>query len=172
MNQVKPKSEFHGPSPSPKLANEPRPELTKADAQILHGALVKGDQAIARQTDIIELHKRIVAMLTTLNTGLGEQQVKKAAEDRTALVKKLEKIELGVNGMEAVLRIEMAPQLERMLDEAFARHMPKQKPLRARMLVIIAAVCTGLVIGAAYSEQLKEAYILAVAKISPIFGTK
>jgi hypothetical protein len=157
MNQVKPKSDFQNPVSAA--------VLTGADAQLLHSALVKGEQAIARQKDMIEMHKRFVAMFTTLNTGLGEQQSRKAAEDRAVLVEKLESMEHAVNGMEGVLRIEMAPQLERMLDDALDRREPKQNPRRFRVFWVILALIVGLAIGTLYSEKIEETSFQAMGRI-------
>lgn len=151
MNQVKNQSEFEAPMSAPV---PPEPKITKADAQFLQSVLVEGEQAIARQRDMVEMHKRIVSMFSTLKIGLSEQHAKKASEDRAALVQKLNKMESSVNGLEGALRIEMAPQLEQMLEVALDRRVPREKQRRFGLLGILMASIVSLAAGARYSVEI------------------
>lgn len=162
MNQVESKSAYQGPVLNPVLG--------EADAKLLHAVLIRGDQAVARQKDLIEMHKRLVNMFTTLKVGLGEQQARKAAQDRKALVQRLEEMERAVNGMEGVLRIEMAPQLEQMLDAALERRLPRPGRRRFRFVGLVLAVLAGLTLGTLYSEPIKQETIRAVAKLELFSG--
>ncbi|MEX0309020.1 MAG: hypothetical protein AB3N17_02120 [Tateyamaria sp.] len=134
----------------------PARKLSDADAQFLHAALVDGEHAIARQKDMIELHKRIVAMFTTLNSGLGEQQSKKAEKDREILVAKLDEMGRAVNGMEAAFRIEMAPVLEQMFVNALETRLPKRRSKWPLVIVFLLALASGLGFGAVYSDLIVE----------------
>jgi len=163
MNQAHPKPKFDNPVPSL--------TLTKSDAKLLHNVLLSGEHSLARQQDVIELNKRIISMFKTLNLGLEEQQNNKAAQDRKVLIEKLDKMELAVNGMEGMLRIELASQLESVLESAFDRRIPKQRPRRSLLGISLLSAVAGLILGVLYSDVLGRFYSQASAQLIVLYSS-
>ena len=70
---------------------------------------------LATQKDLIELHKRMVTMFTTLNQGLSDSAAQRAKDDRAAVIERLETMERSVSDIEGALRIELPPTLEKIV---------------------------------------------------------
>lgn len=150
MNQVNPNTSFEPKQPDLKLG--------EADALFLRNRLLDGEKALARQQDLVELHKRMVAMFATLNTGLGEQQDKKASQDREILSAKLDEMNRSVNGMEAAFRIELAPTIEKILHDALRSQAVAKRSFWKSSYVFVLALALGVAIGVIYSETIMEVY--------------
>jgi hypothetical protein len=129
--------------------------LTPKDAQILLEGLVQGDQALARRKDLGEMYKRIVAMLTTLETGLSERQTARADQERSAMSERLDQIERSVNGVEGVLRIEMDQLIRRAIGDSSVGQPREPSGRRAvRRVMHLAVLCTAVLAGAVFSDQI------------------
>ena len=130
--------------PNPATPNPATPEPATPERRLLE-ALTMGENAVARRKDIGELHKRLVAMLSTLQQGLSETQANKAADDRAELVARMDQIDGAINSMEAALRIELEPKLELMVRSAFMQSVgrpPNRLFAALRQCVLISAALT------------------------------
>ena len=146
-------------APSPTVAAQPRAApprlLTEADLRMIHAALIQGDDALARRKDLGEMHKRFVAMITTLQQGLGEAEASRASADRAAVVARLDQVERAINSMEAALRIELEPMLQQTVHDMIAQSSASRKPILRKSLMLLIAALALLAIGASYSEQIQ-----------------
>ena len=128
----------------------------------------KGTDAPVTQRDLVEFHKRVVEMFATLNQGLSDTALKKAAEDREEICKRVDEIEQAINSMEGLLRIELAPHIRTVLHE----EMEDQRQLsRSRFgtLVTWAAAGTALLfIGAFFESEIKEFVTVAAGYLEPV----
>lgn len=140
----------------------PAPVLTEADIQVIRAALTQGDDSLAKRKDIGEMHKRIVAMFTTLNQGLAESQSKKAADDRIAIEQRLEAMERSIDTMEGALRIELPPLLQEMVNGSAAAS-GKDMP-RSKILTTVAIFCVGIALGSIFSAEV-------VGTVTHVFST-
>ncbi|WP_417585520.1 hypothetical protein [Pelagibacterium sp.] len=127
-------------------------QLTTEDIERL-GKLLTGDRLpMAARSDLVELHKRIAVMFTTLNDGLSEIHAKKAAADRAELCARIDWMEEAVNRMEGALRIEFEPVLKTALTEVMASRLTTQRShgsQRIRALIGLGlALSVGIVLGA------------------------
>lgn len=162
MNQIKPTVNY-AQSPD-------RKTLTKTDATALHKALVSGDHALSKKSDLVELHKRMVAMFATLKDGLGEISETKAAQDREAVCTRLDEIELAMNSMEGLLRIEMAPKIRAMLNEVLEEMKVRRERRWPRVVSTLLFLGVGLGLGAVYAEVLLQLASTTVTGILAIIG--
>lgn len=146
--------------------NEEKATLTVADAQLLYKALVMNSAPVARRGDLVELNNRIVKLFTTLNTGLGEQHMAKASEDRAALVARLDEMETSVNRMEGALRIEFEPLMRKAMEDVVSQHVspPRRLGLMRGLLggLMLAAM---LALGAYFSDELQGLAQMAIAAL-------
>lgn len=140
-------------------AQSSQPSLGPADLRLLNQLLHGGDRPLAERADLVELHKRILTMFTTLNEGLGETQDRKAAQDRAALGARIDDLEAAVNRMEGALRIEMEPVLR----DSFARVIAETaRPQRSwwdrlgRAGALALLLGAGLTLGALYHGELRS----------------
>lgn len=136
-----------------------QPSLGPADLRLLNQLLHGGDRPLAERADLVELHKRILTMFTTLNEGLGETQDRKAAQDRAALGARIDDLEAAVNRMEGALRIEMEPVLRDSFARVIAETARPQRSWwdrlgRAGALALLLGV--GLTLGALYHGELRS----------------
>lgn len=186
MNQVSGQDTYKGtPADKPvDAANKPAPakaapvksgvastrSLTEADMLALKKFLVTGDQAIARQHDLVELHKRFVKMFETLNQGIGEMYVNKADKDRQILSERLDTMEEAVDRMEGALRIEFEPALRAAMADVVAdTAKPKRRWLRGAILAS-ALILGGILAGAAFQEPVRETVFSIVSGMETQFG--
>ncbi|WP_052272520.1 hypothetical protein [Leisingera sp. ANG-M7] len=124
------------------------PRLSAAVLAQIADVLREGEVPLAAQADLVELHKRIVALFATLNEGLGAQAAQKAAADRAALTTRIDQLEAAVNRMEGALRIEFEPVLRAALAEALAQAAPKPRRRWLGGLAAGAALAAALAAGA------------------------
>lgn len=163
--QVEPKQK------NPALEEE-KATLNAADAQLLYKALVLNSAPVARRGDLVELNNRIVKLFTTLNTGLGEQQKAKAAEDRAALVARLDEMETSVNRMEGALRIEFEPLMRKAMEDVVQQHVKTRKSSGVlRGLVWIFTLATALGLGAYFGDELLRLGELITSSVGTVIGT-
>lgn len=128
--------------------------LDPADIAALHAALTNGPDGLVRRRDLGDLHRQTVKLFQTLNDGLGEQQRLKAAEDRSVLIARMERLEKSVNAMEGAVRIEMAPLLRGMLDEALAAQAVRQSSRSYRAMWLGAGLTAGLLAGVFFADAI------------------
>ncbi len=149
MNKINPKATYESADPK-----QPMTGITPSQIETLQRELAKGENAVATQRDLIELHKRMVAMFSTLKDGLGEQHAKKAELDRSVLSARLDKMEKAVNRMEGALSIEFAPLVSAAINDALDKKAaaPQRKIWTISGGVVLAVA--GLVAGAAFSGEL------------------
>ncbi|MEW2915375.1 hypothetical protein AB1A62_21850, partial [Leisingera sp. JC11] len=147
------------------------PRLSNAVLAQIATVLRQGEVPLAAQADLVELHKRIVEMFTTLNEGLGERQAQKAAADRAALTARIDQLETAVNRMEGALRIEFEPVLKAAVAEALAQALPRprrrRRGLAAAALLLAAA---GLAAGVYWHAPLQQAAEAAAAAVESRTG--
>jgi hypothetical protein len=163
MNQIHQTQTFASATKNSDAPQEPGTELrlTTGDARALHAMLVQGNDALARRKDLGDMYKRIVATLTTLDTGLTERQEARADSDRALLSARLESMETAINSVEGVLRIELEPLVRAAVDEAVAGQLGEARPRgRTRALgrraLQLAALCGVLYTGAVFSGEIKD----------------
>lgn len=154
-----------------KSAPTPAPVLTEADIQSIRMALTQGEDSLAKRKDIGEMHKRIVAMFTTLNQGLAASQDKKAADDRTALERRLEAMERSVDNMEGALRIELPPMLQEMVIEATSAKISGREVLTSRTVMWAIVFCSGMAMGSLFSTNITSAVTSIFSAVAGGFDT-
>jgi len=165
----------------PRAQPQPGPRLQDEDLRMLRQALLSGEDALARRSDLVELHKRFVQMFETLNTGLGDMHAARAQADRDALSARIDAMETAVNRMEGALRIELEPVLRQTFAESLAETQAVQTPHRKRSLWLVAALVAGLTLGTVFHTPLsagstaivsraETAITLILLKLSPNGG--
>ena len=186
MNQVSGQETYQGtPADSPAAAKKaatpdngtqkttevaPQRRLTDADLVAIKKFLVTGDQAIARQHDLVELHKRFVKMFETLTHGLGQMYTDKADKDRQMLVARLDDMEESVDKMEGALRIEFEPALRAAMADVMAETAkPKRNWLRGA-IIATALILGGILAGAVFQEPVRETTVSIVSGMETQFG--
>ena len=186
MNQVSGQETYQGtPADAPAAAKKaatpdngaqkttevaPQRRLTDADLVAIKKFLVTGDQAIARQHDLVELHKRFVKMFETLNHGLGQMYTDKADKDRQMLVARLDDMEESVDKMEGALRIEFEPALRAAMADVMAETAkPKRNWLRGA-IIATALILGGILAGAVFQEPVRETTVSIVSGMETQFG--
>lgn len=148
----------------------PQRRLTDADLQAIKAFLVTGDQAIARQHDLVELHKRFVKMFETLNDGVGQMYVDKADKDRQMLVARLDTMEESVDKMEGALRIEFEPALRAAMADVVADSVKPQRRWVKGTLLATALIIGGILAGAVFQEPIRETIFSTVSGMETQFG--
>ncbi|MDT8853479.1 hypothetical protein RNZ50_00225 [Paracoccaceae bacterium Fryx2] len=164
MNEINTSADFR-PGQAKPAAQGARPAAARPEPQDLRAliaALTQGEDALARRRDLGELHKRLVAMMATLNTGLGEAQAARVREDRAELVARLDQIERAVNSMDGALRIELEPMLRGLVQEAVgnATARPSGGLFRDMRLWII--IAGAIAVGAVFSNGIRGAAMVAM----------
>lgn len=140
------------------------PILTEADADVIKAFAGKGMSGFARQGDLVELHKRIAEKFTALPKEFSVQtgQSHKALETQLEAVDGgLGKIETSLNGLEAALRIELAPALSAVITETLAAQAPRPKGGLRRMVGLVVIVGTSLALGAYFHAELTQGFAQA-----------
>lgn len=159
MNEIKTKPVFEaGRAASAEAPAKAGPalQLGRAENGAVKGRPTQPVAAPATRRDLVELNKKIVAMFRTLNEGLSDQASQKAAADRRALAERMDEMTDALNGMEGMLRIEIAPQFRMMLNEAFSEYLPQRR--RRHSVVMGVLLCgAGVVIGVVFSDQIAAA---------------
>ena len=182
MNKVNPTSEY-GPQspiaqeikpifPSKEQSNDDRNSAKAMAASKAPSQSQAGDEP-ALKRDLVELHRRIVTMFTTLNKGLAEGSERKAAEDRAEITARLDRMEEAVNKMEGILRIEMAPQIRAIVQEELEDQRLTVPSVRmvwlGRMLMLGGALAFGVV----FADQIQTgaaSFFDLLGKLVPIWG--
>ena len=107
-------------------------------------ALVDSSKDYARREDLVKMHKSLLASLRALGEGLEGRIEAKAAADRAELSGRLDEVEAAVNGMEAVLRIQLLPEIRSAVEEALDKRAPKAgRRFPAIFLWILSVVLVG-----------------------------
>ena len=114
--------------------------------------LGEGERPLARRHDLVELHNRIVKLLTTVNEGLGDMLATKTRNDRAVLSQRIDGLEASVNRLEGALRIEFEPVLKRVVEEAVAAKSGTVDR-RGMRLALAAALMAACVAGGAYFDK-------------------
>jgi len=135
-------------------ANAPRrAAFSEADARLLQRALVTGEGALARRSDLVNMHSSVVKLFETLNQGVGEMYVAKAEKDRSALSARIDGLEEAVNRMEGALRIELEPVLRAAMADVVAQQTPV-KTSRGRIAWTGLALALAVTAGAVFHAPL------------------
>lgn len=158
MTEIQTGAEFKSPParPTGDLKNPPNLLLRDDDLQNIYAALTKGEGALARRRDLGEMHKRLVAMITTLNQGLGDAQTAKAAADREIIDQRLDQMERAVNSMDGALRIELEPMLRTIVSQAVDANSVRGLGRPVRLSLIAFFFCVGLALGSIYNAQIGQ----------------
>jgi hypothetical protein len=152
--QSKVRAPGHSDNPDNPVKPQTRPSLNEADLRLLQRLLSEGDAALARRSDVIELHKRIIKLFETLNQGVGDMYVAKAEQDRSMLSTRIDGLEDAVNRMEGALRIEFEPVLRQTLSQVVAEQNGVQPARRGRGLWIMTVLIAGLALGSVFHAQI------------------
>lgn len=150
MNEITRTTKYEGTA-APKT-----PYLSNEDARQLKTALIAGDDPMAKRSDLVAMHKRLVEMNTTLGQGLNEAMAKQADATRKSVDGRIGNLEKSVNSIEGALRIELAPLLDRMVAEAVeARTPPARRPVRTT-LAAVALIVVGVAIGTQFHDTVRS----------------
>lgn len=151
-------------------ANPPRRAvLGEADARMLQRVLGTGEGALARRSDLVSMHARVVKLFETLNQGVGQMYVAKAEKDREGLSARIDGLEEAVNRMEGALRIELEPVLRAAMADVVAQQAPVKKGL-ARLLLTGLALAVAVTAGAVFHAPLVEGVSNLEAQVSEIMA--
>ena len=146
------------------------PILQDIDLQNIRSALTKGDDGLAKRKDLGEMHKRFVAMFTTLNQGISEAQISKAAEDRAQIDQRMDQMERALNSMEGALRIELGPMLERMVSEVISKSDLNRRPHSWRSISVAIIFVVGVAMGAFFEPRIQELSMQSLSSSSSDLG--
>lgn len=119
--------------------------LTREDLEQFTASIMAGENALARRRDLSEMHKRLMTALAEIDKTAGAEGIPTAA--------RLDTIERGMSSIESALRIELAPLLRDIVNEALeARSEPKRRSLAS--LVFGAAIfASGIGAGMFYAAH-------------------
>ncbi|PRY91497.1 hypothetical protein [Donghicola tyrosinivorans] len=131
--------------------NDPQPTLNSADMRRIATLLHNSPSPIATREDLAALQNRNTQLFSTLQSGLAALADKKAEQDRSELVARMDRLEESVNRMEAALRIELEPVIEKTVAAAVAEGQRKGQVGHGIRLAAVALIA-GLVIGAVFSN--------------------
>lgn len=165
MNQKIASPDFNAASVSPRTTPPPADTAPPKDLGLpgLLAAMMEGENALAKRKDIGELHKRLIAALTTMNSGLSEAQAMRVAEDRKQISEKLEEVERAINSMEGALRIELEPMLRNILIDATEQHHAPKRSFSRKFMSLSFVFSAGLFFGSIYQPWIEKAYLATVA---------
>lgn len=157
MNQINPKPNYTGPKvepqePIPNRAGASRAQLTSDKASIDPQDADRKTPATRR--DLVELHRRVVSMFTKLNEGLSETALRKASEDRALLGARIDEMERAVNRIEAMMRIELLPEMRAMLNEELRRHVRPRRKLVGPVLLSLVMTSAAMIGGAYFAPEI------------------
>lgn len=133
------------------------PILTEADADVIKAFAGKGMSGFARQGDLVELHKRIAEKFGTLPKEFSAHtdQAHKAIQSRLETLEGgLGKVETSLNGLEAALRIELAPALSAVITQTLAEQTPKPRGGLRRGVGFLLIAGASLAVGAYFHAEL------------------
>ncbi len=157
MTEIQTGSEFKSPPATPTGDfKQGARVLRDDDLQNIYAALTKGDGGLARRRDLGEMHKRLVAMVTTLNQGLGDAQIAKAAADRAELGQRLDQMERAVNSMDGALRIELEPILRTIVTDAVSANNTPRNRQPVSVFLSLVVFIAGIALGAIYAPEIKD----------------
>ena len=156
MTELKAKSDFTSPpaTPADPFAAIGGAGTIEVELRKFYAQLTTGDDALAKRKDLTELHKRIVAMFTTLNQGLVDSQAAKALEDRTQLIERLDHVERAVNSMEGALRIELEPLVTNIVTSVVSKTGDKSHASRMPSSLIVLGICLAIGFGAYFDRYI------------------
>lgn len=160
MNQVHQTETFKPTSEKTVLKAEQnqRVRLTHGDARALHAVLIKGDAALAQRTDLGDLYKRIVTMISTLDTGLSERQEAQSSKIHNLLSTRLDGVERSINEVEGAFRIEMEPMLRATVNQAIEEKLSQTdtrvRPSLGRRLIQLLILCICFYIGSLFPSEI------------------
>jgi len=132
------------------------PILQDIDLRNIRSALTKGEDGLAKRKDLGEMHKRLVAMFTTLNQGISENHAAKAAEDRAQIGQRMDQMEHALNSMEGALRIELGPMLEKMVADVISKSSLSRRPQSWRSLSVAVIFVIGVALGAIFEPGMQQ----------------
>jgi len=132
------------------------PILQDIDLRNIRSALIKGDDGLAKRKDLGEMHKRLVAMFTTLNQGIGESQALKVAADRAQIDQRMDQMERALNSMEGALRIELGPMLEKMVSDVMSKNNSGRRSYSWRSLSVALVFAIGVAMGVFFEPKIQE----------------
>lgn len=139
------------PAAAVPAGNDPQPTLNSADMRRIATLLHNSPSPIATREDLAALQNRNTQLFSTLQSGLAALADKKAEQDRSELVARMDRLEESVNRMEAALRIELEPVIEKTVAAAVAEGQRKGQVGHGIRLAAVALIA-GLVIGAVFSN--------------------
>ncbi|MEC9199865.1 MAG: hypothetical protein VX974_19850 [Pseudomonadota bacterium] len=139
------------PAAAAPAGNDPQPTLNSADMRRIATLLHNSPSPIATREDLAALQNRNTQLFSTLQSGLAALADKKAEQDRSELVARMDRLEESVNRMEAALRIELEPVIEKTVAAAVAEGQRKGQVGHGIRLAAVALIA-GLVIGAVFSN--------------------
>lgn len=166
MNEINTTADFH---PEPSANSTPRQAAAgqpAADMRALVVALTQGENALARRKDLGEMHKRLIAHLSQTSEGRLEAGAAQSAEDRAAILLRLDQVERAVNSMEGALRIELEPMLRATLQEIVGGNATKKPRTLPGILAALLLVAVSAGIGAANADRIGGTAIAAIEALN------
>lgn len=158
MNKVNTKEKFEQ---EPVVVDKEKPTKKSAASTAREKSATRGD--------LVDLHKRMVEMFSTLQDGLGKMSDQKAAKDRLEICEQLNEMERSVNTMEGMLRIEMVPQFRAVLNDALEERrigvQPRVRPIIVKGLFLL----VGLGAGTFWSSEIMQMVNSSTAYLNTIF---
>lgn len=135
--------------------------LNEADVKVLREGLGKGLSGYARQGDLVELYNRLLERLEPAQAEGAETPSEEGAsvpqathQELDRLLERMHSVEEGVTGLEGALRIELAPFLGQVVQEAIAETRPQTRTGWTTGLCALVALGAGLTAGAVFSDTL------------------
>lgn len=146
------------------LRNEFRAERTtpaNPDPDVLNRAKKTAEslERPATRKDLVDLHNRLLKMVTTMDIGLRDTASQSAAKDREEIVQRLEDMTESVDSLEGVVRIEITPYFHKALNDVFEeRNIGVQSRLGSRLFGI-ALIGLAFAAGVYFAEPTLEAWL-------------
>jgi hypothetical protein len=109
------------------------------------------------------MHRNLVENLKKLGAGLTEQASSARSADREAMEKQIRKVERDLNAIDALLRIQLMPEIKVMIDDAISAQKPPRTRRLGKSLFVLLALGAAVAGGALFSQELH-------AVIEPIFS--
>lgn len=113
----------------------------------------------ATRKDLVDLHNRLLKMVSTMDIGLRDSASQSATKDREAIVQRLEDMTEAVDSLEGVVRIEITPYFHKALNDVFEeRNIGVQSRLGSRLFAV-ALIGIAFAAGVYFAEPALEAWL-------------
>ncbi len=123
----------------------------------------------ATRKDLIDLHSRILKMITTMDVGLKDVADQNAKTDRQDIFRRLDSMTESVNSLEGAIRIEIAPHLQNVLNEVLdKRNIGTSRRFLSRFTWLFLLGCA-FAVGVYASDSVLRASFIAIEYVITFF---